>query len=70
VSGDADRGYTGRHLDPETEHTVKNHLAVIVGFCELLMTETPPEDSRHADLLEISRAARELMVIFKREQPR
>ena len=59
-----------RVLDADTEHTVKNHLAVIVGFCELLLAETPPEDSRHGDLLEISRAARELMVIFKRDTPR
>ena len=44
--------------------------AVIVGFCELLLTETPAEDSRHADLLEINRAARELMAIFKREPHR
>ena len=69
MSGDSEpRG--GRVLDTETEHTVKNHLAVIVGFCELLLAETPPEDTRHGDLLEISRAARELMVIFKRDTPR
>jgi hypothetical protein len=70
VSGEADRSYSGRVLDADTEHTVKNHLAVIVGFTELLMTETPPEDSRHGDLQEINRAARELMAIFKRELPR
>jgi hypothetical protein len=70
VSGDAERGRIGRVLDPDTEHTVKNHLALIVGYCELLLAETPPEDTRHADLLEISQAARELMVIFKRDTPR
>ena len=57
-------------FDADTEHTVKNHLAVIVGFCELLLAETPPEDSRHEDLQEINHAARELMTIFKRELPR
>jgi hypothetical protein len=70
VSDDAGRGSIGRVLDSDTEHAVKNHLAVIVGFCELLLTETPAEDSRHADLLEINRAARELMAIFKREPHR
>ena len=69
MSGDSEpRG--GRVLDTETEHAVKNHLAVIVGFCELLLAETPPDDTRHGDLLEINRAARELMVIFKRDTPR
>ena len=42
-------------------------LAVIVGFCELLLSETPPEDARYADVQEINRAARELMAIFRRD---
>jgi hypothetical protein len=70
VSGEANGNRIGRVLDSDTEHTVKNHLAVIVGFCELLLAETPPEDTRHADLQEINRAARELMVIFKRDTSR
>jgi len=68
VSGD-DAG-TGHVLDPTTEHAIKNHLAVIVGFCELLLDETPPDDSRHADLQEILHAARELMIIFRRDPAR
>jgi hypothetical protein len=58
-----------RVLDADTEHTVKNHLAVIVGFCELLLAETTPEDTRYADMQEINRAARELMAIFRRDTP-
>ena len=54
-------------LDAETEHTVKNHLAVILGFCELLIGDTPPEDPRRADLEEVHRSARALMEIFRRE---
>jgi hypothetical protein len=64
-----DRFARARVLDAETEHTVKNHLAVIVGFCELLLAETPPEDTRHADVQEINRSARELMAIFRRDSP-
>jgi hypothetical protein len=30
---------TPRVLDADTEHTVKNHLAVILGLCELLLAE-------------------------------
>jgi len=66
VSGEQEPGRAGRVLDVDTEHAVKNHLAVILGFSELLLAETPPEDSRHDDLKEIHHAARELMVIFRR----
>jgi hypothetical protein len=56
-----------RVLDSETEHTIKNHLAVIVGFCQLLLGEMAEDDPRHADVQEINRAARELMAIFRRD---
>ena len=56
-----------RVLDSETEHIIKNHLAVIVGFCELLLGEMPDDDPRHADVQEINHAARELMAIFRRD---
>jgi hypothetical protein len=56
-----------RVIDPETEHTIKNHLAVIAGFCELLIADTPPEDPRHADLQEMNRSARALIALFKRD---
>ena len=70
MSVEGQRPPAGRVLDADTDHTVKNHLAVIVGFCELLLAATPADDSRHADLQEIHHAARELMVIFKRDTPR
>lgn len=70
MSPDNDRTAPGLVLDADTEHTVKNHLAVIVGFCELLLADTPPEDTRHGDVQEINRAARELMIIFKRSSRR
>jgi two-component sensor histidine kinase len=58
-------GEPSRVLDQETEHTVKNHLAVIVGFVELVLADTTPGDPHHEDLQEINRAARELMAIFR-----
>ena len=54
-------------LDADTEHAVKNHLAVITGFCELLLADTPIEDQRHQDLQEVHRAAQALVTIFRRE---
>ena len=42
-------------------HDLKNHLAVIVGFCDLLMADTSAGDPRTADLLEVHQAARQAM---------
>lgn len=57
-----------RTLDIKTEHTLKNHLAIILGFCELLLGETPAVDPRHADLLEMHRAAKAVMAMFPDEE--
>jgi hypothetical protein len=42
-------------------HELKNHLAVIVGYCDLLMAATPGEDARKADLIEVHKAASDAM---------
>jgi two-component sensor histidine kinase len=62
-----DRGRQVRALDRETEHAIKNHLAVIVGLCELLLAQTAPDDPRYADLQEINRATREVIAILRRD---
>lgn len=38
-------------------HEFKNHLSVIVGFCDVLLRELPDDDPKHADVAEIQRAA-------------
>jgi hypothetical protein len=48
-----------RGLDPVAVHALSNHLAVVLGFIELVISETPDEDPRKADLEEIRRAAHE-----------
>jgi hypothetical protein len=48
-----------RGLDPAGVHALSNHLAVILGFIELILSETPEEDPRKGDLEEIRRAAHE-----------
>ena len=53
-------------LDAEAVHTLSNHLAVILGFVELVLTETTPDDPRHADLVEIREAAHECARIVSR----
>jgi signal transduction histidine kinase len=41
----------------DLEHTLKNHLAIILGFSELLLQEAAPDDPRRDDLEEIHKAA-------------
>ncbi len=48
-----------RGLDPTAVHALSNHLAVILGFIELVLTETAPDDPRRGDLEEIQQAAHE-----------
>ena len=37
-------------------HDFNNLLTSILGYCELLLADLPPDDSRHADLMEIQKA--------------
>lgn len=38
-------------------HRMRNHLAVVVSFAELLLLDMPESDPRRADVLEIKKAA-------------
>jgi len=38
-------------------HEFKNHLSVIVGFCDVLLRDLPEDDLKRADVIEIQRAA-------------
>lgn len=58
-------GRAPRVIDGETEHTIKNHLAVIAGYCELLLADTPVDDQRYRDLEEMNRSIRALVAIFR-----
>jgi hypothetical protein len=42
-------------------HQLKNHLAIIVGFTDLLIADAPESDRRAADLREVRRAAQQAM---------
>jgi hypothetical protein len=42
---------------PDLEHALRNHLAIILGFAELLMHEVPADDPRLGDYREIHKAA-------------
>ena len=53
-------------LDSSALHALSNHLAVILGFIELVLSETPADDPRRADLMEIRDAAVEAAKIIGR----
>jgi signal transduction histidine kinase len=41
----------------ELEHALRNYLAIILGFSEVLLREAAPDDPRRNDLDEIHNAA-------------
>jgi hypothetical protein len=53
-------------IDGAAVHALSNHLAVILGFIELVLGETKPDDPRRADLIEIRDAAVEMAKIIGR----
>ena len=57
-----------RGLDPTAVHALSNHLAVILGFIELVLSETSPDDPRKSDLEEIRQAAHECAQLVNQAQ--
>jgi hypothetical protein len=57
---------SSQSLDAPAMHALSNHLAVILGFIELVLVETPPDDPRRHDLMEIRNAAVEAARILGR----
>jgi hypothetical protein len=43
-------------IEPVTIHRLKNQLAIILGFCELLLADLAADDPRRADVLQIQKA--------------
>lgn len=49
------------HIDSVKIHRLKNQLAIILGFSELLLEDLPEDDQRRTDLLQIQGAARKAL---------
>ena len=45
-------------------HRLKNHIAIVVGYCELLIPEFDEGDRRRGDLLEVHKASQEAMALI------
>ena len=43
---------------PDVEHTLRNQLAIILGYAELLLQDATEDDPRREDFEEILKAAR------------
>ena len=52
-----------RDREPDLLHKFKNHLGIIVGFCDLLVDELPEGDPKRKDILEIHKAGRAAMAL-------
>lgn len=46
------------NIDHARAHRLKNQLAIILGFCELLLNDMPEDDPRRADVLHIQAAGK------------
>lgn len=47
----------GDILESPLLHQLKNHLSIILGFCDLLISDLPPDDQKRADIDEMRKAA-------------
>lgn len=58
--------------EPEVMHSFKNHLAIIIGFSDLLLSEMAVDDPRRKDVIEIYKAGQSalaLLVSLTRAEP-
>ena len=46
-------------------HNVRNQLSVILGFCDLLLSEIPEHDRKHGDILEMRKAANTALTLLE-----
>jgi hypothetical protein len=51
-------------LDRVAEHTLRNHLSVVQGFCDVMEFEIDPSHALRQDLLEIKKAAQAALAIL------
>ena len=52
---------------PEFEHTLCNQVAIVVGYCELLLDEVPADSPLRPDLEEMHKAALIAMKMLRPE---
>ena len=53
--------------DPEAEHTLRNQIAIILGYCELLLGEIPAGSPMRTDVVEMHKAANTALELLEQE---
>jgi hypothetical protein len=51
-------------MEPDIVHQLKNQLALIVAFTDLMLQESDAGDRRHADVVELHKAARAALALM------
>lgn len=51
-------------IHPAEEHALRNHLAIIIGYCDVLLREMRLDDAVRADLGEIEQAAAAALTVI------
>jgi hypothetical protein len=54
--------------ESEFDHALKNQLAIILGYADLLLADSNPGESRFEDLQEIHKAASHALALFDRHR--
>ena len=54
------------NIDPVRVHHLKNKLAVILGFCEVLLSEMAADDPHRADVAQIHEAGKAALLELPR----
>ena len=60
----------GRIGDREFEHALRNQVAIVLGYCELLLDELAADHALRGDLVEMHKAALTAMEMLKRGDER
>ena len=50
--------------EPEAIHRLKNYIAIVMGFSELLLAECADDDPKRSDLEEVFKAAQNAMAMM------
>jgi chemotaxis regulatin CheY-phosphate phosphatase CheZ len=61
---------TGPARESETLHQLKNHLGLILTYCELVLECTDASDRRHQDVVMIQQAAQRAMTLVPELRPK
>ena len=50
--------------EPAELHQLKNHLAIIIGFCDLVLADMREDDPKRADIQEMRKAGQAALALL------